>query len=107
MSSLSDVEKSESARLAFAEKQAVLKRYRRIAAESGAFIGALIGIVSGGLTFRAWESPYQTWAIVTLGLTGLGTIVGYYFYEIFMGTQASGTAGSSYSGGESGGDGGD
>ena len=84
---LSDQERAESARYAFEQKQLVLKRYRKMGLEWGFFVGALLGVVGGGLQMSSWESPHLGWAIVTASFSAIGGLLGYFCYDLIFGSQ--------------------
>ena len=84
---LSDHERAESARYAFEQKRAVLKRYRKLGLEWGVFVGALLGVLGGGLQMSGWESPLLGWAITTLSMSSLGGVAGYFGYDLIFGSQ--------------------
>ena len=107
-------ELAESARLSFEHKRRILRRYRKLGVEWGAFVGALIGVIGGGLQMRGWENPFAGWAAVTLSLAAVGGFIGYFFYDLLFGAQIRGALdaggfgaeGGDAAGGGGGGDGG-
>lgn len=84
---LSTAERAASARYAFEQKQIVLKRFRKLGLEWGIFVGALFGVIGGGLQMRGWENPLLGWAITTFVLSGIGGLMGYFLYDMLFGTQ--------------------
>ena len=84
---LSTAERAASARYAFEQKQIVLKRFRKLGLEWGIFVGALFGVLGGGLQMKGWESPLLGWAITTFVLSGIGGLMGYFLYDMLFGTQ--------------------
>ena len=71
-------------------KTLVLKRYRKLGMEWGIFVGALLGVIGGGLQMGKWESPLLGWAIATLSFAGMGGLLGYLFYDLVF-VHRSGT----------------
>jgi hypothetical protein len=108
---MSAAERSDAARSAFEHKKLVLKRYRRLGLEWGLLIGAMLGILGGGLQMKGWDNPLRGWAITTLAFSGLLGGLGYLFYDIVFGSQiraaleASGLDGDFGGGGADGGGG--
>ena len=98
---------------AFEQKQVVLKRYRKLGMEWGFFVGALLGVIGGGLQMGKWESPLLGWAIATLSFAGIGGLLGYLFYDLVFGAQirdslhSAGLGGDFSGGGDGDGGGGD
>lgn len=116
---LSAVEQAASAQYAFKQKQIVLKRFRKLGLEWGIFVGALFGVIAGGLQMKSWEDPLLGWATATFVLSGIGGVMGYLLYDILFGTQiraaldadglgadfGGGGDGAGAAGGDAGGDG--
>jgi hypothetical protein len=84
---LSTEERAASARYAFEQKQIVLKRFRKLGLEWGIFVGALFGVIGGGLQMKGWEHPLLGWATATFVFSGIGGVMGYLLYDILFGTQ--------------------
>lgn len=108
---LSEQERAESARYAFEQKQLVLKRYRKMGLEWGFLVGALLGVLGGGLQMSGWESPLLGWAIVTAFFSAVGGLLGYFCYDLIFGSQirdalSASNLGGDFGGGVGGGDGG-
>jgi hypothetical protein len=80
-------EVAESAKLSFQHKREVLKRYRKLGVEWGAFIGAMIGVIGGGMQLKGWENPLAGWAAAIVSISAVGGLVGYFFYDLIFGTQ--------------------
>ncbi len=79
--------RAASARYAFEQKQIVLRRFRKLGLEWGIFVGALFGVIGGGLQMKGWESPLFGWAIATCLFAGIGGVMGYLLYDLLFGTQ--------------------
>lgn len=109
---LSIAERAESARYAFEQKQIVLKRYRRLGLEWGIFVGALFGVIGGGLQMKGWANPLLGWATATFVFSGIGGVIGYLLYDVLFGTQIRAAVdaqgvGADFGGGADGAGGGD
>jgi hypothetical protein len=102
---LSTAERAASARYAFEQKQIVLKRFRKLGLEWGLFVGALFGVIGGGLQMKGWESPLLGWAIATFVLSAIGGLMGYLLYDMLFGTQIRAALGAEGLGADVGGGG--
>jgi len=84
---LSAAERADAARTAFEQRQLVLKRFRRLGLECGVVIGALAGVIGGGLQMKGWENPLAGWVITIFTLSGIFGALGYLAYDMVFGAQ--------------------
>ena len=90
-------------------KQRVLARYRKLGVEWGFFVGALLGVIGGGIQMHRWENPVTGWGICIAVLTAIGGLAGYLFYDLIFGAQIRAAVDAGWGGdlgGAAGGDGG-
>jgi hypothetical protein len=67
-----------------------LRLYRHKGLWGGATIGAIVGALGAGPLLSSWADPLSKYAAAISLLSGVGAVVGYFFYEIYIAHVAAG-----------------